>query len=274
MEEDHPPPSPPAEPPAEQPPQSRFSRIKARLTCPTPRLHLRTRLRNLRTYIRELFRLSRILGGLYRWALIISCVFLMAPLTYISAYTLDRHYYYNYGLELLVMIAIALTQPAGSLLLAPATNPGRLYKLNPLVWVGDTLTLVLGLLRLRYATQGRFSWATAARVLVLQCEAVDLSREQVREASEEESARVSSYKEMRDVVGFPPLRTRGVDESAAVSIIILTALVAFVGQTDGAVHMLGILFALSFIVVQGTAVISTTRTLEPEEDSAVEDEMR
>ena len=142
--------------------------------------------------------------------------------------------------------------------------------------MGETLSLIFGLLRLRYATHKQFSWAAAAQVLVLEREVVGMTREQVQEVSGEDSCKRLSYKKMREEMGFPPLRTRGLDQSAAVSIVVL-ALLAWlwaVGQIKEGIRLLGMLFVLSLAALQGTILIASTRTLTTEEESSIEDELR
>ncbi|KAH0539053.1 hypothetical protein FGG08_004399 [Glutinoglossum americanum] len=244
------------------------SRLRTRLTSLSPRCRCccsGARLRN------------RILIRLSRNPITISYLLLIAPLSFIASYPLFTRAYHNdtpRGLYLLILFA-ALSQPKGSLLLAPATNPGRLYRLNPLVCLAEALVTVFRLAVLKTVGDKGLSWVGAARVLVYERESVDVGREDVKELAEEGSSKGYGYSEVRGSLGFPPLRTRGLDSSATISIFVIFLLTRnFHNNSAAGITTLTLLYLISFAALQATILIASSRELPPEEESAVDDEIR
>ncbi|KAH0548533.1 hypothetical protein GP486_007923 [Trichoglossum hirsutum] len=258
-----PPPSPPPPPPSSP---TFLSRLRSRLVGLTSNCCLRVPLPRI---CQRLFVITS------RNPLTLSYVLLIPPLTVIGTLPFAWRYGFTVYSEVIFLIvaAVALCQPAGSLLLDPATRPGRLYRLNPLVCVAETLVLIFRMAVLRRVDGSGLSWVAAARVLVHEREAVLATRELVEELADERKG--FSYVEVRESLGFPPLRARGLDASASVSVIFIILLArACLADVAPGTRVFAMLYTASFAVLQGTILIATARELEPEEETEVEDELR
>ncbi|KAI9858419.1 MAG: hypothetical protein M1813_007523 [Trichoglossum hirsutum] len=257
-----PPPSPPP------PPQSStlLSRFRARLTGLISNCCDRVPLTRI---------CHRLFVVLSRNPLTLSYVLLVPPLAIIGTVPFSWRYgYMSYSeLVFLLVAAVALCQPAGSLLSPPATRPGRLYRLNPLVCVAEPLVLIFRMLVLRRVDGNGLSWVAAAKALVYEREAVLVTKELVEELADDRN--VFSYVDARKSLGLPPVRARGLDASISMSVI-STVLLARACVTDvgPGVQVFAMLYAFSFAALQGTILIATARELEPEEESEVEDEVK
>jgi hypothetical protein len=204
---------------------------------------------------------------------LISYILLILPFIFLGhgILYLNRYYYSESNVTLLWFIVFALCQPVGSLLAAPAANPGRLYRLNPLMCMAESVSTIFTLLKLRFSGSKQLSWVAAAKTLLYQREAVVLTSEQLHGLVGGEK---SSYAALRKALGFPPLQIRSLDASASISMIYFFILARICMTTPVGTFGVASLLALSFTTLQGTILIATSRVLDIDEEGAVENEFK
>jgi hypothetical protein len=182
----------------------------------------------------------------------------------------------NDWIVLAAIVAASILQPAGSLLLNPASRrPPLLSRLNPLVCTAEGVSTLLTLFNLRFSSTRPLSYSAAATLILYRRESSYLPPAYLHDLIKD--SKPLSYNTKRIRLGFPPLITRSITASDAIYVLAFMGLLRltmdqYMYLRAPVTTMLAFFFVWSFGLLHLVILLATSRPLTAEENDVVEEE--